>query len=171
MTGGTAGCVVASRLAEADPKLSILVIEQGKNNYNVPEVVHPALFPRNLFLDSKNTLFWKGNKAPQLADREPIVPSGGILGGGSSINWMVYTRAQRSDFDSWNTSGWSADELWGFLKKVCSNLRLRVAFQYRDMIDHVTVRDLPRQGREGAPRFHRPHQHLQWYLPGQTRRE
>lgn len=116
--GGTAGCVVASRLAEADPKLSVLLIEQGMNNHNVPEVVHPALFPRNLFLDSKNTLFWKGNKAPQLADRDPIVPSGGILGGGSSINWMVYTRAQRSDLDSWNTAGWSAKELLPFMNKV-----------------------------------------------------
>ncbi|RFU26016.1 hypothetical protein B7463_g10327, partial [Scytalidium lignicola] len=115
--GGTAGCVIASRLAEADPKLSILLIEQGINNHNLPEVVHPALFPSNLLPDSKTALFWKGNKAPQLADREPIVPSGGTLGGGSSINWMVYTRAQRSDFDSWHTPGWSANELWPFLKK------------------------------------------------------
>ena len=120
--------MVASRLAEADPKLSILVIEQGLNNHNVPEVVHPALFPSNLLPDSKTALFWKGNKASQLADREPVVPSGGILGGGSSINWMVYTRPQRSDFESWKTPGWSADELWQFLKKVrmellwlCSN--------------------------------------------------
>jgi hypothetical protein len=37
----------------------------------------------------------------------------------SSINWLVYTRAQRHDFDSWNTKGWSADELLPFLKKVC----------------------------------------------------
>ncbi|KAE8451319.1 hypothetical protein EG329_003948 [Mollisiaceae sp. DMI_Dod_QoI] len=117
VAGGTAGCVVASRLAEADPKLSILVIEQGMNNHNIPEVVHPALFPKNLLPESKTALFWKGNKASQLADREPIVPSGGTLGGGSSINWMVYTRAQRSDFDSWNTPGWSANDLWPFLKK------------------------------------------------------
>lgn len=110
--------MVASRLAEADPKLSILVIEQGVNNYNLEEVVHPALFPRNLLFHSKTTLFWKGNKSSQLADREPIVPSGGTLGGGSSINWMVYTRGQRSDYDSWNTPGWSADEVLPFLKKV-----------------------------------------------------
>jgi len=30
---------------------------------------------------------------------------------------MVYTRAQRSDFDSWNTPGWTADDLFPFLKK------------------------------------------------------
>lgn len=136
--GGLAGCVVAGRLAEADPGLSILVIEQGPNNYEVDQVVYPALYPRSLFPNSKYTLFWQGNHAPQLADRRPIVPSGGTLGGGyehcdrlangtdadsscrSSINWQVYTRAQRDDFDSWNTKGWSADELLPFLKKVCA---------------------------------------------------
>ncbi|KIW82742.1 hypothetical protein Z517_01985 [Fonsecaea pedrosoi CBS 271.37] len=115
--GGTAGCVLSSRLAEADPSLSILVIELGMNNYNVPQVVQPALFPLNLDPGSKYTLFWKGNRAPQLADREPIVPSGNTLGGGSSINWMVYTRAQRSDLESWKTPGWSSKELLPFLKK------------------------------------------------------
>jgi hypothetical protein len=80
--GGLAGCVVAGRLAEADPSLSILVIEQGPNNYEVDQVVYPALYPRNLFPNSKYTLFWQGNHSPQLADRRPIVPSGGTLGGG-----------------------------------------------------------------------------------------
>ncbi|KAJ9646228.1 hypothetical protein H2204_000891 [Knufia peltigerae] len=115
--GGTAGCVVAARLAEADPNLRVLLIEQGQNNYERPEVVYPALFPGNILTDSKTALFWKGNKSVQLADREPIVPSGGILGGGSSINWMVYTRASKSDLTSWATPGWSADDLYPFLKK------------------------------------------------------
>lgn len=115
--GGLAGCVVAGRLAEADPQLSILIIEGGPNNYAVPEVVHPGLFPRNLYPTSKYTLFWQGNESKQLAGRRPIVPSGGTLGGGSSINWMVYTRAQRSDFDSFDAPGWSADEMYPFLKK------------------------------------------------------
>ena len=118
--------MIAGRLAEADRDLSILVIEQGPNNYNVPEVVHPALYPRNLFPNSKYTLFWHGNKSEQLAGRLPIVPSGGTLGGGSAINWMVYTRGQRSDFDSWKTEGWSADELIPFLNKVscCTTFNL-----------------------------------------------
>lgn len=97
------------------------------NNHNVPEVVHPALFPTNIDPDTSNrALFWQGNAAPQLAGRRPVVPSGGILGGGSSINWMVYTRAQRSDFDSWNAPGWSANELYPFLKKV----RMRSSYFY-----------------------------------------
>ncbi|KFY79231.1 hypothetical protein V499_01735 [Pseudogymnoascus sp. VKM F-103] len=116
--GGTASCIIAARLAEADPNLSILVIEGGANNYNVASVIYPALFLQNLAPNSTTAIFYKGNKAKQLADREPIVPSGGILGGGSSINFMMYTRAQRSDFDSWKTAGWSADELLPFMKKL-----------------------------------------------------
>lgn len=65
--------MIAGRLAEADPELSILVIEQGPNNYEEPQIVHPALYPRNLFPSSNFTLFWQGNKSPQLADRCPIV--------------------------------------------------------------------------------------------------
>ncbi|KAF2771955.1 alcohol oxidase [Teratosphaeria nubilosa] len=103
-------------IAGADPTLSVLVIEQGPNNYGIPEVVHPALYPKNLVQSSKTALFWQGNPAPQLAGRHPVFPSGGTLGGGSSINWRVYTRAQRCDFDSWDTPGWSADELYPHLK-------------------------------------------------------
>ena len=111
---------MASRIAESDQKLSVLLIEQGPNNYNDPQVVHPALYPRNLFPNSKFTLFYQANKSNELAGRAPIVPGGGTLGGGSAINWMVYTRGQRSDFDSWKTEGWSADELTPFLNKVAS---------------------------------------------------
>ncbi|GAB1316454.1 hypothetical protein MFIFM68171_06664 [Madurella fahalii] len=116
--GGTAACILAGRLAAAEPDLSVLVIEGGTNNFGVASVVHPALFTENLAPGSKTAIFYQGNKASQLADRAPVVPSGGILGGGSSINFMVYTRAQRSDFDSWKTPGWSTDELLPFLKRL-----------------------------------------------------
>lgn len=117
-SGGTAACVVAGRLAEADPKLSILVIEGGQDNRGVSSVEHPIFYLENLLPTSTTALFYQGNESKNLAGRAPIVPSGGTLGGGSSINFMLYTRAQRSDFDSWNTPGWSGDEIYPFLKKV-----------------------------------------------------
>ncbi|KAK6065625.1 GMC oxidoreductase [Seiridium cupressi] len=116
--GGTAACIIAARLAEADPKLAILMIEGGPNNLNDPSVVNPAFFLQHLLPTSKTALFYKGNKSEKLAGREPIVPSGGMLGGGSSINFMMYTRAQGVDFDSWQTPGWSAGEILPFLKKL-----------------------------------------------------
>jgi alcohol oxidase len=94
------------------------VIEGGANNKDVPHIVNPVFYLQNLQPTTKTALFYKGNKAPQLADRECIVPCGGTLGGGSSINFMMYTRAQKADFDSWKTEGWTADEMWPYLKKV-----------------------------------------------------
>lgn len=90
--GGTAACIVAGRLAEADPGLSILVVEQGPNNLGDPKIVNPAMFSTHLLPDSKTAIFHKGNREEALNGREPIVPSGGVLGGGSSINFMMYTR-------------------------------------------------------------------------------
>ncbi|KAI1170795.1 alcohol oxidase-like protein [Nemania sp. FL0916] len=116
--GGTAGCVVASRLADADPTLSILVIEGGGDNFNDPTIVNPLLLLQHLLPSSKTAIFYKGRPESQLANREVIVPSGGVLGGGSSINMMAYSRAQRSDFDSWQTPGWTADEMLPYLKKL-----------------------------------------------------
>jgi alcohol oxidase len=46
------------------------------------------------------------------------VPMGGMLGGGSSINFMMYTRAQGIDFDSWNTEGWAAKDMIPLCKKL-----------------------------------------------------
>ncbi|KAH9885945.1 GMC oxidoreductase [Xylariomycetidae sp. FL2044] len=116
--GGTVGCIIASRLAEADPELAILVVEQGKNNYQLENVIYPALFERNTLPDSDTALFWKINKSPQLADREPVIETGGVLGGGSSINWMVYTRGQWDDFDAWGVEGWSSNDILPYITKL-----------------------------------------------------
>jgi choline dehydrogenase-like flavoprotein len=81
--------VVAGRLAEADPELSILVIEGGQDNYNVRNVVNPLLCYQHLLPNSTTALFYKAKASKHLAGRESIVPSGGMLGGGSSINFMM----------------------------------------------------------------------------------
>lgn len=94
--GGSAGCVVAGRLAAADPSLEILIVEQGINNLNVPSVVRPAMFLNHLAPGSTTSKSYTGRPSEHLAGRAPVVPVGNILGGGSSINFMMYTRASRS---------------------------------------------------------------------------
>jgi alcohol oxidase len=54
--GGTAACVAAGRLAKASPELKILLIEVGKNNYQDPTVVNPALLLTHLDANSKTAL-------------------------------------------------------------------------------------------------------------------
>lgn len=70
---------------------------------------------------SNATLFYQGNNESQLNGRQLTVPSGGTLGGGSSINLMMYSRAQRVDFDSWKTPGWTTDDMIPYLKKVSTS--------------------------------------------------
>ncbi|KAJ6779317.1 hypothetical protein PWT90_02500 [Aphanocladium album] len=92
--GGATACVTASRLAKADPSLSILLIEQGRNNLDDPAVITPAMFLSHLAPDSKTVMVRKTKKESDIADRELVVASGGILGGGSSINFTMYTRGE-----------------------------------------------------------------------------
>lgn len=116
--GGTAGCIVAARLADRDSNLSILVLEAGPNGAGIPTVDYPALFLANMAPTTTTAAFYKSNKDKNLGDREVIVPTENVLGGGSAINMMQYSRAQRSDWDSWKVPGWTADEMMPYIKKV-----------------------------------------------------
>ncbi|KAI0472730.1 putative alcohol oxidase [Xylariaceae sp. FL0804] len=115
--GGTSACVVAARLADADPTLSILMVEGGSDNKS-PLIEHPAFFLAHLAPDSKTNQFYMTKPSAAIADRMLVLPTGNVLGGGSSTNMMMYSRAQRSDWDSWDTPGWSADEMIPYLKKL-----------------------------------------------------
>ncbi|OAT10443.1 alcohol oxidase [Blastomyces gilchristii SLH14081] len=116
--GGTTGLITAGRLAQAKPDLSILVIEAGINSRNNPMVVNPAIYLSNIAPDSTTAKFYKSKASDYLGGREAIVPIGNILGGGSSINFMVYTRAQEIDYDDWNTEGWTGKDMIPFIKKI-----------------------------------------------------
>ncbi|KAI1157731.1 alcohol oxidase-like protein [Nemania serpens] len=116
--GGTAGCIVASRLSDADPKLSILLIERGLDGRDDPTVTFPAMFVVHMAPDSPRMQLVKGNKSTALGNREPIVPVAKSLGGGSSVNMLMYSRIQKSDAESWQAPGWSPDDMLRLMKKL-----------------------------------------------------
>ncbi|KAI9056218.1 hypothetical protein LZ554_001146 [Drepanopeziza brunnea f. sp. 'monogermtubi'] len=120
--GGTAACVLAGRLAEADPDLQILLIEQGNNSLKNKNVCYPGLALGHLdpgkHKTKRTALFWEAESSSDVGDRALVVPSGGTLGGGSAINFMMYTRAQKCDFDAWNTPGWTSDDLLPLMKRL-----------------------------------------------------
>lgn len=115
--GGTAGCIVASRLADADPGLSILVIEGGPNN-DSPVITHPMFFFSHMLPTSKTNIVYPTKQSEHLGGRAPFVHSGGTLGGGSSTNLMMYSRGLRRDFDTWGMPGWGADDMLPYMKKL-----------------------------------------------------
>ncbi|TKA21825.1 Alcohol oxidase 1 [Salinomyces thailandicus] len=115
--GGSCGCVVAGRLANLDPNLQVMLVEAGENNLNNPWVYRPGIYPKNMKLDSKTASFYYSRPSEWLAGRRAVVPCAHILGGGSSINFMMYTRASASDYDDFQAKGWTTKELIPLMKK------------------------------------------------------
>ncbi|KAJ5678300.1 alcohol oxidase [Penicillium maclennaniae] len=115
--GGSSGCVPAGRLANLDHNLSVLLIEAGENNLNNPWVYRPGIYPVNMKLDSKTASFYHSRPSEHLDGRRAIVPCANILGGGSSINFMMYTRASASDYDDFQAKGWTTKELLPLMQK------------------------------------------------------
>lgn len=98
--GGSAGCVVASRLAMAGRH--VLLLEEGPTDRH-PFVTMPGAFVR--LIGTNRSFLYQAEAAPGLLGRAPIIPQGRMLGGGSSINAMVYMRGQPQDYDSWEAAG------------------------------------------------------------------
>ena len=86
MVGGTAGCVVAGRLATADPDLRILVLEAGPTTHNDPAHMHPALFLSHIMPGSRTVRGHESRPSAALGGRSTIVQTGQCLGGGGSVN-------------------------------------------------------------------------------------
>lgn len=106
--GGTAGCLVAARLAEAGA--TVLVLEAGPDDRN-PLIRMPAGFIKLLGAE-RYMWFYKSVPQAHLGGRTPIVPQGRVLGGGSSVNAMVYMRGQPADYDLWAEQ--AGDEQWDY---------------------------------------------------------
>ena len=106
--GGTAGSVIAGRLAE-DPDTSVCVLEAGPPDRNI--FIHiPAGFMKTFV---NPTLNWMYETEPSRATGDRIIaaPRGKTLGGSSSINGHIYSRGQRADYDTWAQQG---NHGWGF---------------------------------------------------------
>ena len=119
--GGSAGCVVASRLSE-NPKIRVCLLEAGGpgNNWVVKAPIGIAIM-----VPSK-TNNWAFETVPQpgLNGRKGYQPRGKALGGSSAINAMVYIRGHRSDYDGWaalGNAGWAYDDVLPYFKKSENN--------------------------------------------------
>lgn len=97
--GGSSACVVASRLVR-DGRARVLLIERGPRRAN-PIMSIPAGYMKFLARDTYLAMHHT-EPQPQLEGRGPIVPQGKVLGGGGTVNAMVYMRGQAADFDRWS---------------------------------------------------------------------
>ncbi len=115
--GGSAACVAAWRLVK-DKGLRVLMLERGPAKASGLArffLSMPAAWMKGISGGSGVEMH---QPLPQkhLNGRAPSVGQAAILGGGSSINAMVYTRGQPEDYDHWDrflggSSGWAFKDL------------------------------------------------------------
>ena len=91
---GSSGSVVAARLAE-DGNASVLLLEAGGDDA-AETVTNPAQWPLNL--GSIRDWGFVGQPTPGLDSRRLPLSMGKGLGGGSSINVMVWARGHKGDW-------------------------------------------------------------------------
>jgi choline dehydrogenase len=114
---GTAGCVVASRLA-AGGRYRVLLLEAGGSDRRA-YIQLPIGYGRLLF-DPRINWMYETEAEPALAGRRGFWPRGKVVGGSGSINALLYVRGLASDFDDWQAlgnPGWGYQDVLPYFRK------------------------------------------------------
>jgi choline dehydrogenase-like flavoprotein len=118
--GGTAGCVLASRLSE-DPKVSVLLIERGHVKDNL--VSRMPLLSQNMFwtetLPVQSTI-WSEPIQDAYERRNRLWAVNGI-GGASRLNAMLWTRGSPGCYTAWSDMGladWTWDKVEPYFRRL-----------------------------------------------------
>lgn len=115
---GSSGSVIARRLAE-NPDAQVLLLEAGGSD-DVPDVWAADRWPTNLGSERD----WGFQSEPNAALGGRVLPlsMGKALGGGSSINVMVWARGHRSDWDYFaaesGDAGWKYDNVLSIYRRI-----------------------------------------------------
>ena len=122
--GGSAACVAAWRLVK-DKQARVLLLERGPARASGLSAFYlpmPAAWMKGI---RGSAIVEMHEPVPQqhLAGRAPAVGQAAILGGGSAVNAMVYTRGQQQDYDHWDRflgggSGWSFQDMLPHFKNL-----------------------------------------------------
>ncbi|WJD60703.1 GMC family oxidoreductase [Pseudomonas kurunegalensis] len=120
--GGAAGCVVASRLSE-DASRQVLLLEAGTHDKSLFIRMNGGYFRT---MHTERTVTYHTEPDSHTNNRTIPVMQARTLGGGHSINGMVYIRGQREDYDGWASQGcegWSYADVLPYFKKAENNQR------------------------------------------------
>lgn len=112
---GAAGSVAAHHLS-ANSNLRVLVLEAGELDKD-PNIHDIGSFVKLWGSD----LDWKlmTEAQPGLGGRQIVINQGKVVGGGSSVNALMYVRGNPKNFDQWSeagATGWSYQELLPYFK-------------------------------------------------------
>ncbi|XP_041985070.1 glucose dehydrogenase [FAD, quinone]-like, partial [Aricia agestis] len=135
--GGTAGCVVASRLSE-NKNWKVLLIEAGPVEPKLAAIPSLSSQFRGSVLDWKYSMRPKKRFCQNRGHKGCEIVQGRVLGGTSTINDMVYTRGSPADYDEWaldGNEGWSFAQVLPYFKKSERNYDRDIS---EDTVHHST---------------------------------
>lgn len=116
--GGTAGCIVAARLAEnADTR--VLLLEAGHRALTNMWMYIPVGYYKNVY-NPDVTFQYETEPVPSAGNRTFPWPKGRVLGGSSAINGLTHLRGKPEDYDGWaalGNTGWSYREVLPYFRK------------------------------------------------------
>ena len=114
---GASGCVVAGRLAE-DSTAGVALVEAGGGDDSLYLKI-PAL---SFMVMSKDEYNWNfaTEPVPGFDGRTLNILSGKVVGGGSSVNGLIYSRGFSREYDYWRQlgcEGWGFDDVLPYFKR------------------------------------------------------
>jgi len=139
--GGSAGCVVASRLSE-NPSVTVCLLEAGGEGKDV--LIRAPLGLAVTVPRKFNNWHYQTVPQPGLNGRRGFQPRGKALGGSSVLNAMIYARGPRQDYDNWSqlgNPGWSYDEVLPYFKK-SENNEIHTDSQYHGVGGPLNITNL-----------------------------
>ncbi len=134
--GGSAGCTLATRLAE-DPARSVLLLEAGPD---YPDVEHLPDAIKNGWDNSTSEVAspfnWSYQGSGSAMQTKPMeIARGKLIGGSGSVNGQVFLRGLPEDYDGWAEQGndeWSFLKVLPFFRKLETDLDIRDDFHGTD---------------------------------------
>jgi len=115
---GSSGSVVAARLAESSA--SVLLLEAGTDGSYLTDI--PAAVGATLgsSLDWAYLTQADGQSCLGMQGDQCLWHAGKVVGGGSTINGMLYVRGDQEDYDAWErrgNPGWGWEDVLPYFKK------------------------------------------------------
>lgn len=120
--GGSAGCVLAARLAQAGIG-SVLLLEMGDHPEQHPQTLSADGFAQAFATDAV-MLDRLSAQQPRCGGRHLYVGTGTVLGGSGAVNGMVYTRGDQQDYSRW-PEGWRWQDVAPVFEQLESVLRVK----------------------------------------------
>lgn len=117
--GGSAGAVLANRLTE-NPKVSVLLLEAGPDENEVTDVPSLAAYLQLSSLDWSYKTEPSNSACLGMVNNRCNWPRGKVLGGSSVLNYMIYVRGNKNDYDNWaqmGNTGWDYKSVLPYFKK------------------------------------------------------